>query len=190
MSERIETGILEAFAKLEAAKTIPVAALGVLLKQGANLTQLLLAMNETFAVVKYSSKTVIASIVGKDLEFMKPDDFHNMLANLVIQNEVEIKDESGTPQKTKRTIIVSKQWFKWKHRRQYVGRGVVFEPGAPLEIPNDMLNLWRGFGVEPKQGDWSLMRNHIRDVICSGNEEHFQYTIRWMAYGVQHPIVQ
>ena len=47
--------------------------------------------------------------------------------------------------------------------------------------------MWRGFGVEPKQGDWSLMRNHIHDVICSGNEEHFQYLIRWMAYGVQHP---
>ena len=31
------------------------------------------------------------------------------------------------------------------------------------------------------------MRNHIRDVICSGNDEHFQYVIRWMAYGVQHP---
>ena len=49
-----------------------------------------------------------------------------------------------------------------------------------------MLNMWRGFGVEPKQGDWSLMRNHIHDVICSGNEDHFQYVIRWMAYGVQH----
>ena len=118
---------------------------------------------------------------------MKVDDFHNMLANLVVQKEIEIKDDSGTPQKTTRTIIVSRRWFKWKHRRQYVGRGVVFEPGGPPEIPNDMLNLWRGFGVEPKQGDWSLMRKHIHDVICSGNEEHFQYLIRWMAYGVQHP---
>src|SRR5664279_938258 len=31
------------------------------------------------------------------------------------------------------------------------------------------------------------MRKHIHDVICSENEEHFQYLIRWMAYGVQHP---
>lgn len=50
-----------------------------------------------------------------------------------------------------------------------------------------MLNLWRGFGIEPKQGDWSLMRKHIHDVICSGNEEHYLYLIRWMAYGVQYP---
>ena len=155
--------------------------------QGANIKELLLAMNQTFAVAKYGSKIVVASIVGKELDFMKHDDFHNMLANLVVQKEIEIKDDSGTPQKTTRAIIVSKRWFKWKHRRQYVGRGVVFEPGGPLEIQNDMLNLWRGFGVEPKQGDWSLMRNHIHDVICSGDRKLSDYVIKWMAYGVQHP---
>jgi Family of unknown function (DUF5906) len=155
--------------------------------QGADINKLLLAMNETFAVVKYGSKIVVASAVGKELDFLKLDDFHNMLANLVVQKEPEIGDDSGTIQKTTRAIIVSKHWFKWKHRRQYVGRGVVFEPGGKLEIPNDMLNLWRGFGVESKPGDWSLMHKHIHDVICSGNEEHFQYLIKWMAYGVQHP---
>ena len=86
-----------------------------------------------------------------------------------------------------RPVKLSKYWFDWEHRRQYCGRGVVFEPGGQPQIAGDMLNLWRGFGVEPKQGDWSLMRNHIRDVICSGNEELFQYLIKWMAYGVQYP---
>ena len=113
----------------------------ILRDRDADINKLLLAMNETFAVVKYGSKIVVASIVGKDLDFMKVEDFHNMLANLVVQKETEIKDDSGTPQKTTRTIKVSKHWFKWKDRRQYVGRGVVFEPGGPLEIPNDMLNL-------------------------------------------------
>ena len=50
-----------------------------------------------------------------------------------------------------------------------------------------MLNLWRGFGVKPKQGNWSLMQQHIREVICEGNEKHYQYLIGWMAYGVQNP---
>ena len=184
----VETGLVAAAeAALEAAKANPVAALMALLDQGANIDRLLVAMNKTFAVVKYGSKTLVAIVVGKEVDFMKLDDFHNLLANLVFQKEVETKDDKGNPQKTTQTIIVSKYWFKWKHRRQYVGRGVVFEPGGPLEIRNDMLNLWRGFGVEPKQGDWSLMRIHIRDVICSGKEEHFEYLISWMAYGLQHP---
>ena len=49
-----------------------------------------------------------------------------------------------------------------------------------------MLNLWRGFGVTPKPGDWSLMRSHILNVVCSGNQKHFDYLIRLMAWGVQH----
>jgi hypothetical protein len=160
----------------------PVAALKTLRELGANLEQLLLAMNDAFAVVKYGSKIVVASIIGKDLDFMKREDFHNLLANLVV---FQVSGEKGVT-KT-HAIKVSKWWFDWPNRRQFVGRGVVFEPGGPTDIPNDMLNIWRGFGVDPKQGDWSLMRNHIHDVICSGNEEHFQYLIRWMAYGVRHP---
>jgi hypothetical protein len=50
-----------------------------------------------------------------------------------------------------------------------------------------MLNLWRGFGVEPRQGDWSLMRAHILKVICRGDHALCDYVINWMAYGVQHP---
>ena len=46
------------------------------------------------------------------------------------------------------TVKVSRCWFDWKGRRQYLGRGVVFEPGGLLEIANDMLNLWRGYPSE------------------------------------------
>jgi hypothetical protein len=149
--------------------TNPIAALMKLRDAGAKPVTLMAALNQNFAVVKRGSKVRVACIIGKDIDFMMFDDFHNMLGNLLF----------------KKTIAISKRWLKWKNRRQYVGRGVVFEPGGPLEIPGDTLNLWRGFGVEPKQGDWSLMYNHIRDVACRGNEEHFQYTLKWMAYGVQ-----
>ena len=120
-----------------------------------------------------ASKIVIASI-GNEINFMKVDDFHRMFANLVVFSKLI-------------AIKVSRHWFNWEGRRQYLGRGVVFEPGGPLEIPNDMLNLWRGFGIAPKHGDWSLMRNHILNVVCSGQREHFEYLIQWMAYAVQHP---
>jgi hypothetical protein len=165
----------------------PVAALMKLSDQGAELEALLSAMNEAFAVVKYGSKIAVASFVGKDLDFMKVEDFHNMLANLVGHKQTEIRGDSGAAQTTTQVIVVSRYWFKWPQRRQYVGRGAVFEPGGALAVSDDMLNMWRGFGVEPKQGDWSLMRVHIRDIICWGNEEHFAYLIKWMAYGVQHP---
>src|SRR5437660_6859158 len=60
-------------------------------------------------------------------------------------------------------------------------------PEAPLEVPNDMINLWRGFGITPKQGDWSLLHSHILHEICSSRQELFDYLIKWMAHAVQHP---
>jgi hypothetical protein len=160
----------------------PVSALMTLCDQGADIKRLLLAMNQTFAVAQYGGKIVVASIIGNDLIFMTVDDFHKMFANLVVFEE--IKDKKGATKTN--AVKVSKRWFEWEDRCQYFGRGVVFEPGGPPEIPNDMLNLWRGFGITPKPGDWSLMRDHIFNVICSGNQEHFDYLIRLMACGVQH----
>ena len=63
---------------------------------------------------------------------------------------------------------------------------LVFIPGADREIGTQM-NLWRGFGVTPKQGCWPIMRAHMRDVIAAGNEEQDQYNFRWLAWAVQNP---
>jgi hypothetical protein len=150
----------------------PVEALMSLRDHGAGLKTLLAKMNETYAVVRYGGKIVVAGIIDNDITFMAEEDFHRMFANLVIFEQKRIR--------------VSRHWFDWDGRRQYLGRGVVFEPGAPLEIPGDMLNLWRGFGLV-LPGDWSLMKAHILNVVCSANQGLYDYLIRWMAYAVQHP---
>ena len=130
-------------------------------------------MNQTYAVVKYGTQILVA-IIDDDIGLMKVEDFHKMLANIVVlQGNKE--------------IAVSRLWFKWKKRRQYLGAGVVFQPGGPPEIKGDMLNLWRGFGIKPMPGSWSLLRDHIFKEVCSGRQEYFDYLINWMAYAVQHP---
>lgn len=48
-------------------------------------------------------------------------------------------------------------------------------------------NLWRGFGVNARQGDWSLMQDHLLRVVCGGNETYFEYLLNWMAQRVQRP---
>jgi hypothetical protein len=155
----------------------PVARLMALSNQGADVGKLLAVMNEAFAVTKYGGQIVIASLFGNDISFMTVDDFHKMFANLVILKK------TGT---TTEAIKVSKRWFGWNGRRQYLGRGVVFEPGGPLNVPDDMLNLWRGYGLTPKSGNWSLLRSHIFNVVCSGNQQHYDYLIRLLAFRVQN----
>ena len=65
-------------------KINPVAALMTLRDQGADIRQLLAAMNQTFAAVKYGGQILVATIIGNEIEFMKTDDFHKMFANLVV----------------------------------------------------------------------------------------------------------
>lgn len=52
------------------------------------------------------------------------------------------------------------------------------------------VNLWQGFSVQPRPGSWVRLRAHIRDVICGGNDGHFEYLLGWMARLVQYPAEQ
>src|SRR5208282_3372061 len=56
--------------------------------------------------------------------------------------------------------------------------------------PPHYWNLWQGWPIPPAPGDWSLMRQHIMGVVCTGNQQHYDYVICWMATMVQRPNVQ
>ncbi len=62
-------------------------------------------------------------------------------------------------------------------------------PGV-TECPDDVYNLWAGWSVEARAGDWSLIKAHIKDVLCSGNQHRFEYLINWLARAVQQPGAQ
>lgn len=75
-------------------------------------------------------------------------------------------------------------WIKHPARRQY--EGVIFDP-SPTAAHQDLYNLWRGWSVEPKEGDWSLMKRLLKDVLCGGNQDSYEYVLKWSAFMVQHP---
>jgi len=74
-------------------------------------------------------------------------------------------------------------WVDHPQRRQY--DTIVFAPGQEVE---DAYNLWRGFAVDSLPGDRheSFLR-HVRENVCSGNDEWYGYLLGWMARAVQHP---
>ena len=74
-------------------------------------------------------------------------------------------------------------WFRHRLRRSY--EDVNYAPG--VELPEGVYNLWQGFAVSPAEGVCERYLAHVREVICGGVEEHYDYLIRWMAYAVQHP---
>ena len=60
----------------------------------------------------------------------------------------------------------------------------------PNGAPRNIFNLWRGFAVAPKQGDCRLYLDHLLENVCGGNQEYFEYLIKWMARAVQNPAQQ
>jgi hypothetical protein len=46
-------------------------------------------------------------------------------------------------------------WLTHPQRRQY--EGLELAPNGPSVLPGGYLNLWRGWGVEPRKGSWRLI---------------------------------
>ena len=76
-------------------------------------------------------------------------------------------------------------WLKWRRRRSYDGIDLV--PNAPQILPNNALNLWRGFVVPATAGRWPLMQHHIAEVLADGDPAALDYIMRWSAWAVQNP---
>ena len=83
---------------------------------------------------------------------------------------------------------VADVWLNHQKRLQYI-KGTAFDPSGRASVPG-VLNLWRGFAVEPVSGDWSILRQHIINVLCNGNDDHFTYLMGWMARLMQFPAQQ
>jgi hypothetical protein len=76
-------------------------------------------------------------------------------------------------------------WLNHPDRRQYDQVGYWPKQTAP----DGAFNLWRGFTVSPKPGDWGVMQEHIRDNICRGDEGLHKYVLQWLGFLVQKPWV-
>ena len=75
-------------------------------------------------------------------------------------------------------------WLVHERRRTYTG-GIRFLPSGPC--PPEVFNLYRGFGIEPREGPWDLIHTHLLDVICAGDQANYDWLLRWLARCVQQP---
>jgi hypothetical protein len=103
-------------------------------------------------------------------------DFVNYYLNQPI---ISHHDKNGKP--VSRSI--GKVWLEHPGRRQY--EEIVFVPGD--ESSPGKYNLWKGFTVEPVNGSWALMQDHIYRIICCDNPILFAYVLGWLATAVQMP---
>lgn len=137
-------------------------------------------LNERYFVAPYGSSTLVFSeetspLSGdKIVRMLRPADFRLLLMN----QTVDITDDQG--QLAKRPV--ANEWLKDPNRRQYDGVG--FAPNR--ELPG-YYNRWRGLAIQPREGDWHLLREHIYHVICRGEEAVFEFLLNWIAFCYQFP---
>ena len=113
--------------------------------------------------------------------YLKFEDFKNYYLNRLCvdaRGRPFAVDGDGNP------ISIGRWWLEHADRATYPG--VVFLPGGP-PIVDGKLNLWTSFGVQPREGDWSRMQEHIAVVLAAGDAAVNNYTLNWLADAVQHP---
>ncbi len=132
-------------------------------------------LNREYAVITFGGKVRIMYEYMDDYgqptqAFMTKQDFHLKIANLK-----KIWTKRGD-------VTAAHFWICHKDRRVY--NGLTFNPKS---APEGYYNLWRGFAVEPSEGDCSLFLNHCSDVVCNGDKKHYIYLLSWLAHLVQRP---
>lgn len=80
-----------------------------------------------------------------------------------------------------KVIEVARNWINDVDRKEY--HGLVIEP---IDYDGPGFNLWRGFAVEPKEGDVSPFLK-LLDYLCAGDEDGKRWLIHWLADMVQRP---
>ena len=77
-------------------------------------------------------------------------------------------------------------WRASPDKRKYLG--VTF---APEGAPASHYNLWRGFAVEPAlarcDSAFSYFMEHMRENVCGGDGDLFEWVAGWIAHLVQRP---
>lgn len=149
--------------------------------------EMLRRMNNEHAVVSIGSKVRFLHTApdregNSELRFLGREDMRRLYDAVVVK---------GDPTKPKTVVTAFDLWERWPKRRRYAGIG--FFPGSPChppKVPKDYLNLWRGFAIDPRPGDWSLFKAHLRDKVCGGDDTLFNWVMDWLAQMVQAPQVK
>jgi hypothetical protein len=148
--------------------------------RSGDFDELVQRMNEDNAVLLTGGKI---RIVHRDknggIHVLGTQDFNTLFFN----RKVTLP---GVGKKAPQVTTEANVWMAHEDRRECVN-GMGFFPDQGL-WHNGYVNLWQGWGVEPADGTWAMFDNHIKNVICSGDEELYTFVLDWCADLLQDPM--
>lgn len=131
-------------------------------------------LNKLYTHTQLGETTVIASISYDQIKktthrFLKKETFKDQF----MHEEKIAKKNKGAA------------WLEWPGKSMKLG-GVGFYPNNE-KCPDDVYNLFTGWGVKPAKGDVSPYLEHLKEIICCNNEITYKYLVEWMAHMIQRP---
>jgi 5S rRNA maturation endonuclease (ribonuclease M5) len=138
-------------------------------------------MNEKHAVVMVGGKCCVLNETY-DPVFERPGfslSYPNDLKNYYSNKKVLLCQEGSDKPKEKGIADV---WLEHPERRTY--KSIDFVPGR--KQCTDYYNMFRGLAVEPSEGKWHHLEDHIYEVIANKDPQIANYVLSWMAYKLQN----
>jgi Family of unknown function (DUF5906) len=127
-------------------------------------------LNETYALVIVGDKTaVMKTSTEEGVQIISVVAFTTWLENQFVYH--------GDGRES-----LGRYWLSHPERRQY--EGLVFAPKR--DVPG-YYNLWQGFAVEPRAGDCSKFKAHLRDNVCGGDQTNYDWLFGFFADIFQNP---
>jgi hypothetical protein len=114
---------------------------------------------------------------GTRTRFVRLKDFPNLYADQFVN--------VGTADKPK-MVTIDRIWFTSEGRATYKDIGY----WGPKEIvPAGHLNLWPGFAIEPRQGEWEQLDWFLLNIACRGDKSVHERLINSVAWKFQNPTL-
>jgi Family of unknown function (DUF5906)/Primase C terminal 2 (PriCT-2) len=139
-------------------------------------------LNRRYAILVIGGKTLIV-IKKPDPRSLAVFEYIGVRQLFDLYKPEKIRTGGGEDEGDKKPL--AETWFASKTADRFIG--LEFNPDSPPGANDDYWNIWQGLAVTPKEGSWERFKNHIFEIIASGNEERFHWFLNWMALGVQKP---
>ena len=130
-------------------------------------------VNEDYALVVIRNHAAILLPNEPVLTVWTLETFREWFAEHFVRRE-GFKDGKPRP--------LADHWRAHPQKRKY--RGIEFAPGRET---SGYFNLFRGWPIKPKPGDWGLFRDHLLRNVCGGDDAIFKWVFGWFAQIIQHP---
>ena len=127
-------------------------------------------INEDYALVIIRNRAAILLPNESSLTVWCVETFSEWFANHFVRREGKLQPLAG-------------YWRKHPQRRKY--RGIEFAPGR--EAQRGYFNLFRGWPIKPRQGDWGIFRDHLLRNVSGNDPNTFHWVFGWFAQIIQRP---